>query len=291
MAEPVSGLAAIDAVFGASLFEAGAAGGLLGGFAGDAFLADAVFGSGALEAVGGEIFAGEAAGILDGFANQGLADIYGGATEAIDYASGASSGESLADMYGGPQQRQSPFNAMKNWFAPQGAQGGGQLPWGSPGNVSGLYSGFRGLQAADQMANMSRMAGQRVDPWGQSGGRAQAGQQLQGVMNGGSDAYMNTPAYKARMQAVQRTMAPYGNSGNLAAAAAQAGGAGYNEYVQQMAGLAGAGNAGMGGQLELSGMSNSNDLLSKSLATLAYTGARTQPMEMPGMPKSANWFQ
>ncbi len=279
MPDPVSGTVAADAVFGDI-------------FLGDAFLGDAVFGTGVLDTVGGEIFGGEAAGILDGFVNGGDAINYG--TDVFQGADAfaptvPSPGESLADIYGGPQSK-NPFDAMRNWFAPQNAQGGGQLPWGSPGNVAGLYSGWRGLQAASEMEKMARMAGQRIDPWGQSGGRAQAGQQLQGVMNGGSDAYMNTPAYKARMQAVQRTMAPYGNSGNLATAAAAAGGAGYNEYIQQMAGLAGAGNGGMGGQLELSGKSSANDLLSKSLATLAYTGARTQPMEMPGQPKSAAWF-
>lgn len=173
------------------------------------------------------------------------------------------------------------MNAIAEW-----AGNVGQM--GPIGQAQTAYSAYKGLSLADQMRKMAAMSGQRIDPWGTGGGREAAAGQLQGVVNGGSDAYMNTPAYKARIQAVQRAMAPYGNSGNLATAGAAAGGAGYNDYVQQMAALAGVGNGGQAGQLALSGTGAAADLTSKALATGAYGLTRSQPNQVPNA--SSSWF-
>ena len=142
---------------------------------------------------------------------------------------------------------------------------------GTAGGMMNLGTGIYGLYQSEQQRKLAKLAAMRADPWGTSGGRDLAASQLQGVLSGGSDAYMNTPAYRARMQAVQRSMAANGylGSGNMAVAAANAGTAGYNEYLQQMSGLAGANqNPAASGTMELTGTSGANNLAMNSLGLI-----------------------
>ena len=154
------------------------------------------------------------------------------------------------------------------------------------GPVLNGYSGIEGIRLAQQL----RKQGAGANPWMSGGGQGLAQQQLMDVLNGGSTAYQNTPAFKARMQAAMRGSAAQGGvgSGNMAVAAANAGGAGYNEYIQQMAGLAGApGNPGLGLQYGM----GAAGLESQGLASLGYgvtqaTGGNTM------MPQSVkDWFK
>lgn len=192
-------------------------------------------------------------------------------------ASTAASGNSWFERL-----KNNPWAAMKEMQAVSG----GSL--GAINNVSSLYSGIKGLRMADQLTKLGTMGAQNADAWGASGGRMQAAQQLQGALSS-PDAYNNSPMAKARMLAVQRAMAPYGDSGNLAAAAAASGGAGWADYMQTMGGLAGVGNASVGGNLALSGASAGADLTSRALATFAYGGQRAIPSSVPGA--SQNWYQ
>lgn len=160
----------------------------------------------------------------------------------------------------------------------------GDPAWGmlkGVGTAANIGTGIYGLLQSSKLAKAGEAAANRADPWGGSGGRGVADAQLQAVLRGGSTAYENTPAYAARMQAVQRQMASqgYNGSGNAAVAAAQAGGAGYNEWVQQMAGLAGANaNPASAAAVQAGYAGNSANLAINSLGLLGKTAA------------SSSWF-
>ena len=151
--------------------------------------------------------------------------------------------------------------------------------------ANNLYSGYRGMNMADQMGQLGANIGTRADPWGANGGRSMAASQLQGTLNGSLD-YTKNPMYAARLQAAQRQMASqgYNGSGNAAVAAANAGGAGYNDYINQMSGLAGVGNGTQTGAIQMSGLNNQAEITSRSLATGAY-GATRYGMSDP------EWFK
>lgn len=152
-----------------------------------------------------------------------------------------------------------------------GGGGGGSGGLSMMSSLVNAGTGLYGLYQSEQQKKLAKLAAMRSDPWGTSGGRDLAAGQLKGVLEGGSAAYENTPAYRARMQAVQRSMAANGylGSGNMAVAAANAGTAGYNEYLQQMSGLAGANaNPATASTLEMTGTSGANNLAMNSLGLI-----------------------
>jgi len=130
-----------------------------------------------------------------------------------------------------------------------------------------------GTKKAGDISEIGKDAAARADPFGTSGGRALADQQLQALMRDPSQVAANDPAYKLRIQAAQRAMASMGQqSGAMAVAGANASTDWYNQRLQQLGQLAGAGlNPAQAGQLQLSAETASADYLSKALATLGYT--------------------
>ena len=276
------GVAGLGALAGGA--AAGAAEGfdLYGGLNAGAGAGAEAWGAGAQAAMGG-LASGEAAGA--GYA-PGADGIWGGPGTEAAYGSGAgaAAGAGLAPVVEMGKNFSGAFQTgnvgsdimsiMRSVLGIPGGGGGTGL-----GGISGLISAgnsIYGLYQADQMKKLTKLMMKQSDSWGSSGGRDIAAGQLAGVLSGGSDAYEQTPAYKARMQAVQRSMAANGylGSGNMAAAAAAAGGAGYNEYLQQMGNLAGAGqNPATSAQIGITGNSAANNLAVNSLGLLAKTAA------------------
>jgi len=129
------------------------------------------------------------------------------------------------------------------------------------------------MSQAEKLRQQALLAGQTANPWASGGGQALAQKQLMDVMSGGSNAYMNTPAFQARMQAALRTSAAQGGSGGgaEAVAAANAAGGGYQDYITQMGQLAGAPGSPVGAaQVGLQGAEAANTLASSSLASIGY---------------------
>lgn len=270
----------------------------LGKFALLAGGAAAGFGAfGGAEAAPFDLYGELAAGVspeayLSGAAGGGGIPDFGGLTgEEFGAIPGVGEGGSLApvvergrDFSGAFTRGTAGSDVMSILRSVLGSSGGGGVLGGSSGasglgSLSGLANlgtSIYGMYQSEQMKRLAKLAGAQADPWGASGGRSLAAGQLQGVLAGGSAAYEQTPAYKARMQAVQRSMAANGylGSGNMAVAAANAGGAGYNEYLQMMGGLSGANaNPASAAQLELTGNSSANNLAINSLGLLAKTAA------------------
>lgn len=135
-----------------------------------------------------------------------------------------------------------------------------------------VLSGINGLTQAQKLKKLAELAAKRSDPFGASGGRGVADEQLQALLRDPSGAAANDPAYKLRIQAAQRAMAPMGqNSGAMAVAAAGASTDWYNQRLQQLGGLAGAGfNPGTGESLNLQGQMGASDLMSRSLASVGF---------------------
>lgn len=209
----------------------------------------------------GEVNAGQGAGVGISSSNN-----------VMDIISQIASGRS-AGMSGVPNSLQS----MLQW-----ARGTGSIPWGSFGNLSNLGTTAYGLMQSRKLQQLAQMAAANADPYGRY--RGAAGAQLNDVVTGGSQAYMNTPAYQARILAAQRAMAAqgYNGSGNAAVAAANAGGAGYNEYIQNMSGLAGANaSPAAAGSLALQGSALGSNLAINSLGLLAKTGQMAKDPNAP----------
>ena len=143
---------------------------------------------------------------------------------------------------------------------------------GAVGQMASIGSGLYGMSKADQMRQMALDQSRRADPWGQSGGRSQAGAQLQNLLSN-PNSITSMPGYEAGLTAVQRKMASQGyqNSGNMMAALQDYGGNFYNNAVTQLGGLAGAGyNPAGAGQLAIQGTSSANDLAGRSMASIGY---------------------
>lgn len=160
-----------------------------------------------------------------------------------------------------------PITNMMSW-----AKGTGAMPWGSPGNIMTMGSGIYGLMQANQLKKMAMLAQQKADPWGESGGRALAGGQLQTLLQDPS-GITKMPGYEAGLQAIQRSMAAQGytGSGNMMTALSKYGGDFYNNAVSQLGGLAGAGvNPGSASQIGLTGATNAASIGAQSLNRLGY---------------------
>lgn len=221
----------------------------------------------------------------------GAADVgfYGGGSEVAggnvaDYGRGADF-DSLVSDYGvtpgGLQSTQlSPWEQIYqlwNGTPPTGVPGGnngGNNP-GVGSMVSGalsIGSGLYGLTQAEKLKKMAEIAAQKSDPFGMSGGRAMADQQLQALMADPSQVAAGDPAYKLRIQAAQRAMAPMGqNSGAMAVAGANASTDWYNQRLQQLGTLAGAGFSPAQGQsVGLQGIQAAAGLGSSAQAGIGY---------------------
>ncbi len=147
----------------------------------------------------------------------------------------------------------------------------------------------------------------KADPWGASGGRALADQQLQALMRDPSQVSASDPAYALRIQGAQRAMGSYGQgSGNMAVAGANASTSWLNDRQTALANMENMGNpvgaqqvglnvgqlglstdiaqsnAGLdAAKLNLAAGMGANSLAGQSLASLGYgvtqaTGGNTQ---------------
>jgi len=160
-----------------------------------------------------------------------------------------------------------------------GAFGEAGFNWGNAqsalklgGAAMNIGSGLYGMSQADQLRKQAQQAGQRSDPWGNSGGRGLADQQLQELMRNPGQVMSRDPSYDLRMQGAQRAMAPLGqDSGAMAVAGANASTDWYNQRLQQLGSLTGApGNPGGAQQTEMLGQQSANDLASRSIASMGY---------------------
>lgn len=166
----------------------------------------------------------------------------------------------------------------------------GALQFASP--IASIGSGLYGMTQADALRKQAMLAGQRGDPWGSSGGRGLADQQLQQLMRDPSGTSVNDPAYKLRMQGAQRATATTGqNSGAMAVAGANASSDWFNQRLAQLGGLAGAGAAPGGGSVELQGTMGANDLTSKSLASIGYGTTRAGGSDLNMPPEVQQWLR
>lgn len=155
------------------------------------------------------------------------------------------------------------------------ANGGQERPGGgaTPATwASSLYSGYKGLQLADQQKKLSQMALAGSDPWGANGGRAGAANTLSANLADPA-AYYASPEYKALQQATLRSGAAgsYNGSGNLLAALQNAGSGGRTNYLSMLSGLAGA-NQNPATAYATSGnlLNGAADTTSRALASFAY---------------------
>ncbi len=266
----------------AALFEGMGAAGVMEGA--DAYLMGGTAALGAGEGVGAAWGAGtSAAGALEG------ADAYalGGtsATGGADFGAGYA-GLSAAEMaeLGGLGASTTELSTGL------GSMSGASTGWGDmtgmlkmAGPAMSMASGLYGMTLADQQRKLAMLAAQKADPWGQSGGRALAGGQLQDLLQNPGNV-TKLPGYQAGLEAVQRSMQAQGyqGSGNMMAGLSKYGGDFYNNAISQLSGLAGANqNPAAGQQLMLGGTQNANSLASSSLASMGYgmtqaTGGSTQ---------------
>jgi len=239
---------------GALLGGAALGGGLLEGAAGSA-----AAGSGSL--LGGESLLGGDAGFLGGM-GEGIGG--GGLDGASSLLDGYSYGDTAAQALGGfgsggltaPAASPSIFDTALKYANP----------------AMSIYSGITGLQKQKELERMARLAAAQSDPWGKSGGRTLADQQLQQLMRDPSAVAANDPAYKLRIQGAQRANAQFGqDSGAMSVAGANASTTWYNERLAQLSALAGAGvNPGTAAQIGLNGQVAANDLMSDSLGSIGY---------------------
>jgi len=177
----------------------------------------------------------------------------GGDTELVHMTKNEVAGmQDVAEQYGGSLTRNPETGLQEAWILQ------------ALGIGASLYSASRGRKQAGELAQQAREA----DTWGQSGGRAMAGQQLQQLMQDPGQASANDPGYRMRIQGAQRAMAPMGqDSGAMAVAAAGASSDWYNQRLQQLGTLAGA--PGQPG-IALQGQEAANELYGRSLGNLSY---------------------
>jgi len=150
----------------------------------------------------------------------------GGDTELVHMTKGEVAGmQDVAEQSGASLTRNPETGLREAWIMEALGIGGS------------LFSANKGRQQAKELSAQSQAA----DTWGQSGGRALAGQQLQQLMQDPGQASANDPGYRMRIQGAQRAMAPQGqDSGAMAVAAAGASNDWYNQRLAQLGALAGA---------------------------------------------------
>lgn len=177
------------------------------------------------------------------------------ADQFADFAAGGSSGGGVSDTFGWLPSARTMADVSK---------------WANP--AMSLISGGMGIYQQNNL----RSKAAAMDPWGQSGGRGLADQQLQAFMKDPSQAAATDPAYKLRMQGAQRANAQYGqDSGAMSVAGANASTDWYNQRLAQLGGLAGApGNPAA----PMAGYTAANDLLGKSLGSIGYAAAPSSSM-------------
>lgn len=188
----------------------------------------------------------------------------------------------LGDGTGGPSgftsgrfgstEMQAPGSPYYNMF--RLANSAGAMPWGP---VTGGINAVSGLLGLNQSRKLLQQ-GQNADPFGPY--RAQYAQQLQNLTNNPSSV-TGTPGYQFGMdqgtQAVRRSMAAggFGGSGNEAIALNKYGqDYASQQYMQQLQMLSQLGGANINPQVGASITGQGNDLLGRSLASLAYGSQR-----------------
>lgn len=142
--------------------------------------------------------------------------------------------------------------------------------------ANSIFSGISGLAQRGKLADLTSRLASQANPYEASGTGAAARGQLQNLLSNPSSVASTDPAYKLAIQAAMRSAAPYGQaSGRMATAAADASNNWYNQRLNTLAPLTGAQfNPAAAGSLQLQGAGMSSDLLSRSLASLAFGGSQ-----------------
>jgi hypothetical protein len=148
------------------------------------------------------------------------------------------------------------------------------------------FSGINGLMNAEEQKKRAAMASMLADPYGASGGRAQAQGQLSNLMNDPSQVAANDPAYKLRIQAAQRAMATHGQgSGAMGVAAANASTDWYNARLAQLGPLAGAQfSPAQAQQIAMQGYQGASNTTSQALGSLGFAGQQLAGQNTASMP-------
>jgi len=177
----------------------------------------------------------------------------GGDTELVHMTKGEVAGmQEQAEKHGGSLTRNPETGLHEAWIMD------------ALGIGASLFSANKGRQQAKELSSQSQAA----DTWGQSGGRALAGTQLQQLMQDPGQASAADPGYRMRIQGAQRAMAPQGqDSGAMAVAAAGASSDWYNQRLAQLGTLAGA--PGQPG-IALGGQQAANQQYGQSLGSLGF---------------------
>ena len=259
-------------------------GGLLGdigtGVAADSFMAGALatgaeYGAGA-SMVGAGMTAAEAGGAMYGMD----AATYGADLGSMGaMANGAGYGVDTGLLGSGGVSAMDLAYSIPGAGLPDAGILGSGLGWGdvksalqiaSP--IMNIGSGIYGMSQADALRKQALLAQQKADPWGNSGGRGLADQQLQQLMTNPSQVASQDPSFGLRIQGAQRATAQYGQgSGAMSVAGANASTDWYNQRLGQLGGLAGATqNPASAYSVGMQGQIGANDLASKSLASIGY---------------------
>ena len=149
--------------------------------------------------------------------------------------------------------------------------------------ASSIFSGAMGMNQAGQLRRLAELSANRADPWGTSGGRGLADQQLQALMRDPMQVASRDPSYAMRMQGAQRAMGIYGqDSGAMGVAGANASTDWLNQRMATLGGMAGAGvNPGAAAQLRLQGEQGADDMTSRGLASIGYGLTRAVGPQVP----------
>lgn len=161
------------------------------------------------------------------------------------------------------------------------------------GPAMSIGSGLMGMDTALQQRKLAQLAlNQQPNMWQASGGQQQATSQLMQLMNDPSAAAANDPAFKLMQESALRANASQGQtSGAVAKGAAMAANDWYGQRLAQYGGLAGApGNPVAGMQVGGSILGQSNDMMSRALASIGYgvTSATGGSTAIP--PAVRQWF-
>lgn len=160
---------------------------------------------------------------------------------------------------------------VQNLFSGGGISGNNASGMGMMQGAMGIGSGIFGLYNQNKQRKLAEMLAAQADPWGNSGGRADAARQLQQLNTDPTSAMASDPRFAAMVQASQRATAPMGQgSGAMAVAGAQAGGNWYSQRLQELAGLSGVNNGMGSAQIQLAGNDSANRLAGDALASIGY---------------------
>lgn len=283
-----AGTAAHEVAHAGSIYNAGAAGagaaGLSSGNSGFDMYPPAGVNEGVTAGAGTGGVYGGMEGMMPGFM-EGAMNPFGAAYELYNPSmfSGATGGLSTAGGFGGATANAGAFTGAEL----TGSSGLGidslsdlwnMYRSASPyiSGANSIFSGIQGLMQRSKMGDMaSRYAGM-ANPYETSGTGALARGQLQGLLNDPAQAAAGDPSYKLAIQAAMRASAPYGQgSGRMATQAANASNSWLNNRLAALGPYTGAQyNPASGAQLMMNSNLAQNDMLSKSLASIAFGGSQ-----------------